>query len=131
MKNVTLLLFVFSFLNTFSQATEKKEPEICPIEFGTTFTINAEGSDDWKFSCNCPITEFKLKVFSRWGLEIFKADSLPASKSLKWDWKKIAAGTYYYTLNYTVENKGEPFDKSSNGSLTLITDPDKKGNREE
>ena len=104
MKNILFLSLFFS-LKIFSQ--EKEKTEVCPLEFGTSFTINAESTEDWKFSCDCPFAGFHITVYNQWGNEVFKADTIPPTKILKCDFKKLAAGVYVYTLKCMVENKGE------------------------
>lgn len=82
------------------------------------FTPNEDNINDvWGLSSSF-IKDFKLSVYDRWGNLVFYSDN----KNLFWDGtyksKKLAIGTYVYTISYTGYDSNDKITKT--GTVTLL-----------
>jgi gliding motility-associated-like protein len=70
------------------------------------FTPNGDGKND-QFTINAPgLTQFSIKIYDRWGNEIFYSTNL----NIAWDGytnsgEPVSAGTYFYILKASCKNK--------------------------
>ena len=76
-------------------------------ELPNLLTPNADGRNDKFGGFACDFEAYSLRVYSRWGREVFATDN-PAQA---WDLSGVPAGTYYYRQAYTrqgqaVERRG-------------------------
>ncbi len=65
--------------------------------------LTADGNgvnDQFEISTKCPTRSFRLKIFNRWGQEIFSTEN----PSEKWDAKATTFGTYFYILDIQYED---------------------------
>ena len=49
---------------------------------------------------NCPDTFQEIRIFSRWGTEVFKS----TSRQFAWDGNNVSDGTYFYIIRYRNRN---------------------------
>jgi gliding motility-associated-like protein len=69
------------------------------------FTPNNDGRNDFFVmpvlpQNNCSDTFQEIRIFSRWGTEIFKS----ASRQFAWDGNNVSDGTYFYIIRYRNQN---------------------------
>jgi gliding motility-associated-like protein len=82
------------------------------------FSPNDDGNNDFfQIYSNCPIINFRIKIFNSWGEKIFESER----KDFKWDGNYKGylqdAGIYTYILSLTNELGQTLFSK---GSITLV-----------
>lgn len=96
-----------------------------PVEYAVVippnvFTPNGDGRND-RFVVNGTfVTNYRIRIFNRWGQEVFTSDNLEKS----WDGKakngsQVADGVYMYTIEY--DNPCEtPTTQTRHGSIHLL-----------
>ncbi len=94
-------------------------PAIVKIIAPNTFTPNADGTNDYfKFSFEGALQMNYLKIFNRYGQEIFETKQLTDYWNGTFNGSKAPAGTYYWVLEGADTYRKERIVKS--GSITLI-----------
>lgn len=97
----------FSFANT--------ESEFNPLTIFNAFSPDGDGKNDtWLIKNIDFFPNNELKIFNRWGSEVYKSKSYSSINA--WDGGNLQSGTYFYVLN--VEIGGEK--KSYKGFITMI-----------
>lgn len=89
------------------------------VHIPTAFTPNGDGSNDtWGPLSAYPLSEFKLGVYNRWGINVYNA----SNQGDKWDGTvkgaKAAPGTYVWVLHY--KNGAGCESLTSKGTVVLI-----------
>lgn len=79
--------------------------DCCPIYLPTAFSPNADGVNDvfqaYPHPENCwPVTDFQLRIFNRWGGEVYAGNELSAGWDGRVDNQPAQTGHYAYTLSY-------------------------------
>ena len=116
------LTHVFNLDLTFLNAAENCS---CQVFIPNAFTPNGDGLNDlWEIEHSCPLKDFHLQVFSRWGHLIFESHDPenPWNGGLRDGPIFSNKGTYVYQVTYRWGNSQE-FDTnvhSKTGSVTLI-----------
>ena len=90
----------------------------CFIQVPNAFTPNIDGLNDQFIPIsNCLFTDFRFKIFNRWGEQIFES----SDPALGWDGKykdRLApVGVFYYSIRYKFEGSSA---KETSGDFTLI-----------
>jgi gliding motility-associated-like protein len=83
------------------------------------FTPDGNGLNDvFRITANQPINQFSMRIFNRWGEEVFHSEDYTQG----WDGyhrsKEQNSGVYLYIINY--QDLGDGEYKVLNGNLTLI-----------
>jgi len=90
----------------------------CNIQLPNAFTPNNDGTND-KFPpvFNCDFSNYELKIFNRWGEQIFQTNS--QTKSWDGHCKGVLQpiGVYIYTLTYRLSSGDR---KTKSGTVTLL-----------
>tara|TARA_R110002050_G_scaffold262151_1_gene402332 strand:+ start:2633 stop:4642 length:2010 start_codon:yes stop_codon:yes gene_type:complete len=90
----------------------------CSIAFPNAFTPNGDNlNDDFHLKSACDFSNYRLKIFSRWGELIFESNSQEMSWDGTYKGKKAMQGSYVYELYYSLPYK-EP--KLKHGIVNLI-----------
>lgn len=86
------------------------------------FTPNNDGYNDrFKIYHNCLITNFKLKIFNRWGENIFQSEDLNTSWNGTNNGQLVPAGVYVWMMEYeTVGVDGQLEKRLDKGEIVLI-----------
>ncbi|MDY0201256.1 MAG: gliding motility-associated C-terminal domain-containing protein, partial [Tenuifilaceae bacterium] len=92
------------------------------IKNSNVFSPNGDGINDlWKIPYSDVIPNLEIKIFNRWGANVWSAKGSEAIKG--WDGKNsrgkdLSIGTYYYVISFNVvgTNKWKPIS----GSVTII-----------
>lgn len=83
------------------------------------FTPNGDGTNDFFTPiAKCPIKDFVMKIYDRWGQEIFSTTSLSVGWNGLFDNGRLSVGSYVYIISYTAQNTGNT--KRLHGNFLLI-----------
>lgn len=83
------------------------------------FTPNGDGRNDFFIPiAKCPVKDFAMKIYGRWGQEIFSTTSLGIGWNGNFDNGKSEMGSYVYVISYTAQNTGAT--KHVMGNVLLI-----------
>lgn len=93
----------------------------CDVYFDNVFTPNNDGINDfWRLTSDCDIYSFDLKIFNRWGQEVFTSSNI----NFGWDGyvngELAPSGTYFFTLDYRDQVVVNADRNDVKGVLTLI-----------
>ncbi|MCQ2271058.1 MAG: gliding motility-associated C-terminal domain-containing protein [Bacteroidales bacterium] len=102
------------------EITIEVSPLICdePLVFvPNTFTPNGDGKNDILYVRSSILKEFTLKIFNRWGEQIFESDKLEYGWDGSFKGKQCEQGVYDYYLIGTCINDEQIIKK---GNITLI-----------
>ena len=59
-----------------------------------------EVNDKFEISTFCPVKSYRLRLYNRWGKEVFVSENLTEI----WDPKSVGKGTYFYAIDLSYEN---------------------------
>lgn len=100
----------------------------CPVYIPKAFTPNGDNLNDLftvKFSENCELVKYDIKIFDRWGRIVFSSNS--AKEQDSWngmvDGSLVRAGVYMYKISTQMRNLNEPeflIPQNLQGSIVLI-----------
>ncbi|MGB1205622.1 MAG: gliding motility-associated C-terminal domain-containing protein [Chitinophagales bacterium] len=93
----------------------------CNTEIPTAFSPNNDGQNDkLQVFYNCPIRNFKLKVYNRWGKKVFQSNDINEVWNGEYDNKKCAAALYVWVLTYEQYINQEYVSQEKKGSTILL-----------
>lgn len=117
--------------NGCSSSASAEVPQGATVSFNPNFMVypnvltpNGDGQNDsWRpylasnpdFETSQLFSEWDLRVFNRWGTQVFETDT--SNKPFSPD--DLSDGTYYFTLNYTTSCGGTVSDQVS-GTITVV-----------
>lgn len=89
------------------------------VVFSNTFTPNGDGvNDQFSISVRTVIQVNLIKIYDRYGREVFQAKNLDTKWNGTFNGKPTIAGTYYWVLNGYDNSQKRPVTKS--GPVTII-----------
>lgn len=114
---VTTALFIFVTSLSFAQDSYRDDC-LEKLEIPEAFSPNGDSNNDvFQIDFACPPEEFEIKMYNRWGEEIF------ASEDYRFKWNGIndknmefPTGTYIWSLKYTFNGA----EVSKKGNVTLM-----------
>jgi gliding motility-associated-like protein len=106
-KNSTRAVSEIEIIDCFDTATFN-------LNFPNIFTPNGDGDNDTFVPFESSSGKQKLKVFNRWGTEVFQTTNV----TLGWDGGNCISGTYYWTTQPLEGQQGE----SKSGFVMLLRD---------
>jgi len=87
----------------------------CQMYIPNAMTPDGDGTNDLlRIVPSCPITEFRLQVFDRWGTMLFESDELETRWNGGYNGYYVEAGIYIYKVSYR-------WGESLNSSLDVLT----------
>lgn len=88
----------------------------------SAFSPNDDGQNDtFKIYGECPVVDFELAIYDRWGNYIFQTEEIEEAWSGNWRDEAMDVGVYVYTLRIEyLDEEGQPFLFSTSGDLTLV-----------
>ncbi len=99
------------------------EPCLCPLFVPNVFTPNEDGLNDiFRPVSDCPVESFQMKIFNRWGQEIFVTEDI----SRGWNGHSpnedyyASGGIYYYIIQYTQMLGNLEYPQQLAGHCTLL-----------
>jgi gliding motility-associated-like protein len=93
----------------------------CKMYIPNAFSPNGDGRNDlFKPETNCTVTDYELRIFSRWGQLLFESRSIEAGWDGALAGKPMPQGVYVYRLRYSVEDGDRPRETVASGQVTLL-----------
>ena len=87
----------------------------------TAFTPNNDGTNDlFKVIALCPILQYHIRIFNRWGQQVFSSADNNEGWNGMYNGVLQDVGQYYYLIQYTANNGAEDKSELMKGSFTLI-----------
>lgn len=85
------------------------------------FTPNGDNVNDvFKVPVSREVTAFTMKVYSRWGREVYNSQNISNGWDGKFKGNDMPADVYAYLLRWTEDRCGEIFQGEQRGEVTLI-----------
>jgi len=97
------------------------DPE-CKVLIPTAFSPNNDGTND-EFKPlynNCSIENYELKLFNRWGQQVYTSTNSNESWDGKYQGDRVEMGVYIYLLSYTLLDGSTSTPKYEQGNITVI-----------
>lgn len=95
----------------------QQSDECCPVFVPDAFSPNGDTHNDiFQAFTACPLNNFELVVFDRWGTAIFRSTDQTQGWDGTLNGKVVNPGVFIWRISY---NDGK-FDHSDSGSLTLL-----------
>ncbi|MEM7368152.1 MAG: gliding motility-associated C-terminal domain-containing protein [Bacteroidota bacterium] len=93
----------------------------CGVSVPSAFSPNNDGTND-EFGAfyHCLIDDFNLRVYNRWGLEVFNSDNPDELWDGTYQGKPISVGVYVWVLTYYGSRSRRPVARQESGMVTLI-----------
>ncbi len=118
MKNV-ILVSVLLIVSTCSFA-QSTTIDSCSGKWPESLSVKS--GDSLKLSCDCPIVNFHIEIYDRWGQKVFESAALLKSNYIDWDYSKSKPAAYFFIINYTAKFKGiHKVRKKYSGYTTIVT----------
>ncbi len=95
-----------------------KPTEPCALTVPTSVTLNSEVAP--RVVCDCRITAFSGKVYSRWGQELFATDDAALFPSGLLHTEQLQPGTYMWVVEYTVIVGADPMVRKTTGYINVL-----------
>ncbi|MBL7945350.1 MAG: gliding motility-associated C-terminal domain-containing protein [Flavobacteriales bacterium] len=96
----------------------QKPAEPCALSVPTSIALNIEEVP--RVVCDCRITAFSGKVYSRWGQELFATDDAALFPSGLLRTEQLQPGTYMWVIEYTVVVGADAVDRKSTGYINVL-----------
>jgi len=91
----------------------------CEVFVPNAFSPNGDGlNDQIKVIPRCPVENFLLSIYNRWGKTVFESDQFFDQWDGNFNGKPSPVGVYVYKASFNY--KGSPKAKIQKGSITLI-----------
>lgn len=104
----------------FTVKTEFKDCIGCKIFVPNAFTPNDDGLNDvLKTHSSCPIEDYQLQIFNRWGQKVFETKNLSKGWDGNFNGKRQPNGVYIYFVRYK-NSVGEKNYKLAKGTVVII-----------
>lgn len=93
----------------------------CSPFIPNAFTPNSDGKNDVfhvLFAAGCPVEDFTLDIYNRWGTEVFTTNDISAKWDGNFNGTKQNMDTYMYQLKYRIGTNGQM--QYQKGDITLV-----------
>lgn len=111
------ILFCFGSLSFLGQNPNNAlKSDSCFIRVPDSLSVNAEDKR-WQISCDCPISDFQITVYDRWGEKKYESNMLDSSRNIAWDYRTFKTATYFWKIEYQAEYKGSIIKKKQSGRV--------------
>ncbi|MBK8472846.1 MAG: CotH kinase family protein [Sphingobacteriales bacterium] len=97
-------------------------PEInCGPVQPTAFSPNNDGvNDDFKLLTPCAIREYSLRVFDRWGRQVFTSNDPAIGWNGRLEGRDCEIGVYVWVADYELEDNGTWEAHNDKGNVTIV-----------
>jgi len=110
--------------NICEQVTDQvliRECEYCDVYVPTGFSPNSDGiNDDFRPLSDCPLDHYSLRIFDRWGAQLFETNDPGASWDGEHKGKPVGAGVYVWWIEYTVVENNRPRKATETGGVAVV-----------
>ncbi|MCC7501309.1 MAG: gliding motility-associated C-terminal domain-containing protein [Flavobacteriales bacterium] len=94
------------------------QPEPCQLLVPTSISINMESVP--QVQCDCRITKFNAKIYSRWGQELFATADPALFPGGLLKTEKLQSGTYMWIVEYTAIVGADPVERKTTGYINVL-----------
>lgn len=122
MKVFFFLLFVGVGAHSFSQDKDHPMPFPDSCLFAPNLAVMecgwvcAYGTDQYRVQIACPIKDYKIQIFNRWGELMFESTDLEEA----WNTNDVAPETYIWVVTGEMSGNGTPYAVRSMGNVTVL-----------
>jgi hypothetical protein len=95
-----------------------KPVEPCQLLVPTSMALNSDVVPP--LQCDCRITAFKAKVYSRWGQELFATEDPARFPAGLLQTEKLQSGTYMWVVEYTVIVGVDAVERKTTGYINVL-----------
>lgn len=100
---------------------EVKACEICTLFLPNGFSPNDDGINDlFKPGYECEILSYQLKIFDRWGAQLFQTTDIEQGWNGKRNGSRLTPGVYVWWIDFTVMENGRPREDRITGDVVLL-----------
>lgn len=115
------VVYVTNLCEQVTDQVEIKECEICDVFAPTVFSPNDDGiNDDFRPLSDCLLDNYHLRIFDRWGSQVFETTDPEQGWNGKTRGKHAAVGVYVWWIEYTVIENNRPRKASETGDVTIL-----------
>lgn len=104
----------------FTTQVNFRECAACTVFVPSAFTPNSDGLNDvLRGNINCPVDEYQLQVFNRWGQRVFDTRNANSGWDGLFKGKQATVGVYVYSIRFknSVNEKNHKYKK---GTFVLL-----------
>ncbi len=84
----------------------------CTLYLPNAFSPNGDGiNDQFNIISRCPLSEFELLIYDRWGKNIFRSTTISQGWDGRFNGELLPVGAYAYVIRYMPEGSGWKVDK--------------------
>ena len=114
-------VLVYNICESVSDTILIKECENCSFFYPNVFSPNFDGiNDEFRPSSECPLEQYELKIFDRWGALIFESRDASASWDGTYNGRLVSSGAYAWWMEFTVIENGRPRSEVATGSVVVV-----------
>lgn len=93
----------------------------CEITVATVFTPNDDGFNDvFLPAIDCRISRYLLKIYNRWGTQVYESKQAEIGWNGKRNNEKAAEGVYFWLISFMGNDNGNMISKTRSGVVHLI-----------
>ncbi len=106
---------------TVTQEINIRECMRCEVYVPNAFSPNGDGQNDvFRPFSDCPLEDFSLKVYNRWGVEVFSSNDPMQGWNGQLQTKQAPGATYIWVLEYTVVEDFQPRQVQESGDVIIL-----------
>jgi gliding motility-associated-like protein len=93
----------------------------CAVHLASAFSPNSDGTNDrFGAACHCALSDFELRIYNRWGQEVFATRSPEESWDGSAGGRPCPPGVYVWVMNYEGSLMRRPWRQFKQGTVTLL-----------
>lgn len=120
LRNFALCAFIVISFSSFDFAKSEMEEE-CKLYVPNIFSPNDDGINDlFLAATDCTVSDFQMKVFSRWGRLVFESKRLEDGWDGKVNGAQLPSDTYVYFIQYNFEDTDSTTKEILKGEVSII-----------
>lgn len=120
LRNFVLCTFILISFSSFDFAKAEMEEE-CKLYVPNIFSPNDDGINDlFLAATDCTVSDFQMKIFSRWGRLVFESKRLEDGWDGKVNGAQLPADTYVYFIQYNFEDTDSTTKEMLKGEVSII-----------
>ncbi|MCB0633051.1 MAG: gliding motility-associated C-terminal domain-containing protein [Saprospiraceae bacterium] len=97
------------------------ECEVCTFYLPNAFSPNGDGMNDvFRTFPNCEVLEFELKVYDRWGTQLYSGTDPTTGWDGQFRGLEMDMGVYAWVLKYTISENGAPRSGVLTGDVAIL-----------
>lgn len=119
-KSTLLLCCALFCLSSFYETPSQNE-FACNVYVPNAFSPNDDGVNDvFQANIGCTVTEFDLRVFNRWGQQVFSSQNPDDGWDGTMKGEPALSAVYVYVLQVSYDQEGEVKREMKTGDVALI-----------